>query len=980
MPPIIRYFTQVSPRPKDGFSPEAKKLNAFLNHHVIAILGEPGLGKTTSLEYNSQAEPNAVFIRVGEFLTSPIGHLQGKILYLDGLDEQRSRADGVNVMDAIIGKLKSLQCPKVRISCRTADWHGTNDLDALTAVNADVVQLALEPLSEHDLASLIENSSDFISGARQNNLESFLHNPQDFLLLNEFYSERQSWPQNRSDLMEGSCQILLQETNETHAQNIDDLISDWDLRDTSDYLAAIMLLSNISGISQTRTRADNTFPCIQSFHGDLSAMRAATRRRVFKYAGAHRIEPKHRRIAEYMAARYLAGQVRRGLSLRRVMALMTGVDGGTPPDLRGVYAWLVTLLAGVADHVLEHDPYGAMIYGDPHTWTPNTKIQAFEALQRLAQRDPWFRGDDHSTEAIGGMSDPVLKDAFENLLNSDSGNPHLLATVFNMIAGGKPNPQMGPALLRFIRSSMKPDFLKGEAIDAFNAACSERTEALLDVMKDVQEGKLKDPHQYLRGALLKVLYPGFIGPDQIVGYLVKPNDRIVGWYHMFVRHYLFERTKGDGLRTIAKDISRRSGPIWETDDYDKNHFIGRLIAKLLLQCGHTVPAHEVLDWLLLGLDEHDMHRIGVDEASAVSDYLNKNDELYCQMFDAYLDQNFQRLKIMHQIWWRYMEVTLRIRPPRSFPVSLLRRIRSESDGEKKLVLYELLCLLVLNDEPELCKITLDELWDLSQSSSHFRDVYERLSCCEVDDWRRDDALRRMQRLAERETRITENREALTRYKDKIESGEALGILEHYARVWYGLFTDVDHDSSPEERLRHELGDELTMSVISGFLSCANLRIFFDVVEIATAAAKGKAYFRGYLLLAAMDVVSRQGREATMALPDETLKLALAYELSNALCNEPEWKQWLYAEKEALVAELLDEFWRAQLAKRPERLSGFYVYNDSAIEIPIIRKILPHILRDHPRSKLMLLNDMIVCGILYCSAKDMLSVIQHVLKN
>ncbi|OUR76765.1 hypothetical protein A9Q83_13440 [Alphaproteobacteria bacterium 46_93_T64] len=217
-------------------------------------------------------------------------HLIGYTLYPDGQDEHRSHADGIDVMDPIIGRLKQLSCPKIRISCRTAEWHGGKDLSALSVVsiNTPVVLLDLQPFTQVETLRVLEDWEDFVEEAREHGLDEFLLNPQDFQLLHEFYKEKNSWPKNRSELMDGSCKALLIELNEAHSTAIDDWITDRALERASNYLFAVLLLSNVSGISTKHTFSNKAFPSIQSLDGDLYAMTGATRRRVLKSAGENR--------------------------------------------------------------------------------------------------------------------------------------------------------------------------------------------------------------------------------------------------------------------------------------------------------------------------------------------------------------------------------------------------------------------------------------------------------------------------------------------------------------------------------------------------------------------------------------------------------------------------------------------------------------------------------------------------------------------
>lgn len=958
---------------RDGSSQPTGEIEDFFGHQVFVILGEPGLGKTTSFEYAAKQEDDAEFVRIGEFLSAPkLNHLQGKTLYLDGLDEHRSRADGVDVMDAIIGRLKELDFPKVRISCRTAEWHGGTDLSALGSVSngTPVVQLDLQPLALEGILSLIPDSADFVEGAREHGLDEFLDNPQDFHLLHEFYREKNSWPSNRSELMEGACKALLKELNKNHYEAVDDWVSDRDLARASDYLASILMLSNVAGISSDRTTASKAFPSIHEFDGDLFAMKVATGRHVFKSAEKKRIEPKHRKISEYMAARYLAARVREGLPLRRVMALMTGIDGGTPPDLRGVYAWLVTLLSGMADQVLVHDPYGAIIYGDTHAWTPSSKKNALIALQKLAKKDPWFRGRDWSRPALGGLSDQALVKDFQRILLEDKGKSYLLSTILDAIAGGSELPEIGDSLLTFIRDPQKPDHLKDDAIDAFATACPDRTADLVTLLDSVHAGEIVDKDQYLRGALLRNLYPNAIGPDRIVGFLVKPSGRTIGWYHMFVRHRIFEKTDKDGLRALAQSLQDYDSGFDQDDEYDDSSFISKLIHNLIEAFGEEATTEELYSWLALGVGEHDLCRIRSDEANAIRTYLTAHNQLYVSLFLDFLDKHWSDEMDWNQVWWRFREFAVHAYPPYEFPRALIAQLDQETDSDKAKAIYELASVLVMNEEPGLASVTIEELWELKEVNPDYIDAFERASKCNIEEWRQESATRKKRRLEERETRQDRNIKNLAQHKAAIEAGDALGILDHYARVWFCLFTDIDQDDTPRERLRKEVGDEFVETFVTGFLNALLNPHFNTLADIAITDANNQGYNRGYLMLAAIDIVAESGKAAVLDLSEDILRQAIAYHMANTVDRPAEWPTWLLQEKSDLYGRVLDEYWRAQVATGAERITAFYAFNGDEPLVPIVIKILPGLLRDFPRAHPKLLEAMLLNANRFCP-KDVL---------
>ena len=71
MKQVTRYFNQVKPNVESGPIQPKRKINDFFNVHTFVVLGEPGLGKTTSFQYAAKKETNGEFIRIGEFLSTP---------------------------------------------------------------------------------------------------------------------------------------------------------------------------------------------------------------------------------------------------------------------------------------------------------------------------------------------------------------------------------------------------------------------------------------------------------------------------------------------------------------------------------------------------------------------------------------------------------------------------------------------------------------------------------------------------------------------------------------------------------------------------------------------------------------------------------------------------------------------------------------------------------------------------------------------
>ena len=105
-------------------------------------------------------------------------------------------------------------------------------------------------------------------------------------------------------------------------------------------LCAIQLLAGAAGYAGPDGEPDRDYLGLGQVPEDgPETLRHALGSRLF--SGEDRRVPVHRQVAEFLAARYLAGLIDGDhLPAGRVLALMTGGDGGIVSELRGLSAWL----------------------------------------------------------------------------------------------------------------------------------------------------------------------------------------------------------------------------------------------------------------------------------------------------------------------------------------------------------------------------------------------------------------------------------------------------------------------------------------------------------------------------------------------------------------------------------------------------------------------------------------------------------------
>lgn len=603
----------------------AKPLINYADASAYVLIGEPGAGKTTSFK-SEAGNQGGVYVPVRKFLTfDEQPEWQGKTLFLDGLDESRvGTVDGRTPLDRIRTKLDRLDRPKFRLSCRWADWFGSNDRDRLKEVSSDgtVTVVRIDPLSKQNINDIlnkkysIEAADDFIGKARERGIDGLLKNPQNLDLLVKSVS-RGKWPKSRKETFEQACRMLVCEPNREHR-----LAKQWSaetgpLIEAAGRLCVVQLFSGVAGFTlPDRAVPDSDYPSLVEVDRKAGGRtRDVLGTRLFVGASEGKLSPTHRQIAEFLAARHVSGLVDGGLPLERILALITGFDGELLPSFQNFASWLAVHNKRSRKRLSRLDPSGLIYAGDRQTYSTDEKRDIVLNLRRESCWNPWCNRSISKVPGIGKIVSPELKEVFREVLtDGERARKHqsYVMLLMQMLADGEPLPALSDVLEQMVRDRTWNQGVRSAALDVlsgYHARGQLESTALTGMVAEIEDGSLDDPQDELLGILLKALYPKVLSIAEVQRYLRKPKlVAITSEYARFWTEHVPNESTPEQLADLMDGIAERFTKYrpFMVGDVGLHTGLGQLPVKLLNNVlretrwrnpGRTVASDRLFEWL-----------------------------------------------------------------------------------------------------------------------------------------------------------------------------------------------------------------------------------------------------------------------------------------------------------------------------------------------------------------------------------------------
>ncbi|MGP8050225.1 MAG: NACHT domain-containing protein [Desulfobaccales bacterium] len=934
---IHRTVRKIEPHEGQSYGDSLGPFSGYLEIPNIILLGDPGSGKTHTFTVAADVE-KAKFLSVRQFLVTGGMGFEEKTLYLDGLDEFRSRVDNKNAIIEVIKLLGRVGRPRVRLSCRIADWLGETDLSLFQSYFgvSQYVVLNLEQLNEEEIAIIlhekgVSDTEEFVKEAKRQGLEELLSNPQTLIMLADVVG-RGVWPKTRHDLYERASLILLSEHNQSRMGPGLGQYSAEELVAPAGAACASILISGVEGISLLESQLQKDFPTYRGVpFPDLQKVQASLMRRAFSVVGLEQqaVSYIHRTVAEFLSAQWLADQVRRGLPIRRVQNLL-GIEGHPAPELRGLHAWLATLLPEYATLLINNEPYGVLMYGDAASLSPSDRKSLLYALEALSKTNPWFRSSDWSDHPLGALSGPDMVESFQRILSDPDSGFHLRTVVLDAIRNGSPLPQMQDDLRRILSDSKATYRERSNAVDGLLKIIPDGEQDVVEVYRSIL---LDNPSALrLRAEIIARLYSKkYFTIADVVSLFNDILDDSDEQEHVIGELWgiTYSLPEGD-LPNILDNLCE----LQIREDFDgslRNEFefksaFSRMLSRILNSKFPKQP-EQLWRWLKA------LHRLRGYSGSGKGDiqnWLSKNKQIVLDMFKIVYDRVQIDIKRRISIY-EFQRITMLSVSDEDFAKYVLEILKSkEAITEEYYLLYEICGRLVFASEP-VSRDLFEEFYSVADAHSHLQEIREQFCRCEIEDWRLKDTDRKLQYQTRQKIVRETNRSNLEKTKDNIRAGLHLHNLGFLAKIYFGLLSDIDNKLPPIERLRSMAGDDLLIDAVEGFSAVIRRSDLPSPIEVASLDAKGRYFEWWYAVLTGMDE-AWQGEPELDRFPDELLKSALAisfvlntyevYEQNGRNIRQKtarEWRECLFTERPDLVQRVFEDWARVGLGAKRSRI-------------------------------------------------------------
>lgn len=866
---ILRVLSYTGP---EGESQTLGQHELYKISNNLVILGEAGMGKSTLMAELAYALGGG-FCTARQLINrhdprSLIGN--ASTLVIDALDEVAAAAEG-DAVDRLLQKLGALDYPRFILACRAADWRAATGMAAIKEQYPSTpLELTLEPLGREQQRDMLAqrtgssaHAEALIAHFSEYDLE-LLGNPQTLEMIARL-PEGQPLPTTSSGLFELAADQLRREHNEIKAAK--ELPTERALAAAGAAFAALLLTGSSAIVDRASANAaegELTLAEVAALAGDDIAKVKGTR--LFSYSAAG-FTYAHRRIGEYLAARWLATQANRPAKRKRLLAMLQS-EGRVPASLRGLFAWLA-LDPEFAGDVIAADPLGLMTYGDADVLSAQHARALLHGMQTALQDNPgafaWrdFRAASLATPALLGEIKAIIADRGADyllrrlLVKQLSGrvlSPNIVALLEAILLDRDDVFTVRAAAGQILLSV--PDFDWAATIELLrrHGATDDRRLAFELLVDD-------GPNRFSDLQIVETLlaYDGLT----LCPAIREPADRTILRFSGLELKLDIERIAG--LLDIFSDWMKALLP--PNADIEENDLLDLFYSLVMKQLALGPPDPTRL-WGWIG-HLKGRHHYQRDAFNDLQKWLATETETRraIQRLVVLPERDEQRFRLL---LWSPGDASAGLSINREDALALLQLLDPEDRTDERW--REL--LLFGGPAGEDGRVLREAAKRFARHRPDLLIWIDSLATPPEPKWERDRRERERKRRAERAMAHAKHRKDFLADIAKLRAGE-FGSVLNPAQAYLKLFTDLGADLPAHERVAEWLGPELAEAAHAGFEAfLKRTPPHPSAARIAVANAKETRYNAIYILIAALAERRRNNPVPFDGVPSERLMAAL----------------------------------------------------------------------------------------------------------
>lgn len=921
---------------RDESKNPSRPLKDFRETNAFVLLGAPGAGKSTVFRREAE-RTGGCYVTARDFATfDDKPEWRDTVIYIDGLDETRAGlADGRTPLDSIRAKLDRLGHPRFRLSCREADWFGANDRDSLKAVSCDgkVTVLRLDQLSDEAIREIlpcfgVEDVDGFIVSAREKGIDGLLPNPQSLKMLAKAVADHGVWPETRMQTFDMACQTLLKEHNRDHQIAESNLVDIPRLMDAAGRLCAVQLLTGVAGYTLPGYENAPDFLELERIPDEApQILLSALRTKLFEAPSEGRT-PVHRQTAEFLAAKYLSKLIENGLPTKRVLALMTGHDGGVVSELRGLSAWLAAHSKSSRKEIAERDPLGTILYGYVREFSIEEKHWVLDCLAREAERNPWFMTMFQFDSRLGDLATSDMEHFFRESLTKptrDSAQQSFVFILMESLKHEQTLPGLSDLVMEVVRDADWRSDVRRSALDALIRQRGDReysTAELNILLTDIHGGSVPDPNDDLLGSLLRELYPDRLSASELWQYLKTPqNSSYYGRYYGFWNWHTPKKSTNAQLAQLLDGLVEQFEqlrPVF-TGSSGKSSFFRslpiRLLRHYLENSSEAFHLGRSFDWLGV-VSDSELWDSGED-VQFIRNWLSRNPGIQKEI----LKSGAARCADSSDFVSCMLDVEDRLfhaEPPTDFGSWCLEQAIAATDHtDLDAAKYFILQVADLGISREVVKRRIKEHPGLLSIFT------QRLNAHEEGQAKK--RYLQEQQESEKKQRRKEWRDYVKLQEAALREGRCEPALLHkLAEVYFGQFVNVEGDT-PLDRLRNLFDNDkhLTEVVLEGLRESVGRSDVPDDAEIMRLGAENQIHLFALPFLAGLEEIVSATPEGDLPLDEKQMRQALAFLHAEPPNMASSWYERASTFNPELVVEILVRSVRAEIRSGNSRFYGVY---------------------------------------------------------